>query len=301
MELDGNNIRDSIELSRAEITELEKMKENLKQAKDDAMQSWLDSRPLIDELEKMQADLVSVKERVSKANYTISEIQAQIGTTEMCIRSTKEEEDKFRIMINDKNQAIHKAQQEMEQLKLKTDQKRRRRSKLKPVLRLKRQSLQALKLTHEAVQLESEAFATSAARALWHINNSEAVNVMVQLSRGEYDYLRREASEQTSLAERRISVSVEEKVAAEKSRDSAFRRLQNQYRQRNMMEQTIRNEESRKVNTRVGTKSNDGVSKRNQEQQYVNNNNRNLVEKRKSSFFVRMKKFLVRNLTKYFK
>ncbi|KAL0321985.1 UNVERIFIED_CONTAM: hypothetical protein Scaly_2494900 [Sesamum calycinum] len=119
---------DSSDLLTAKRTELEKMKEDLRQAKDDAMQSWLDSRPLIDELEKMQAELARAKDRVFKANITISELQAQLGTTDMCIKSTKEEEQKFRMMINDKNQALHKAQEEMERLKMKMDQKRRRRS-----------------------------------------------------------------------------------------------------------------------------------------------------------------------------
>lgn len=312
------------EFLRAETAELEKMEDVLKQAKDEAMQSWLDSRPIIDELEKVQAELQSAKARVSKANNTISELQAQLGTTDMCIKSTKEEEQKFLMMIDDKNQALHKAQDEMEQLKLKIDQKRRRRSKLRPVLRLKRQTLQTLQLTCAAIQLESEAFATSAAQALRHIiDNSEAADIMVQLTQEEYDYLKREASKQTSLAERRISVSAEEKVAAEKSRDLAFRRLQNLYprtisSQRNTMEQTIHKETTMKkkggpANTRVRTesshrhfsrtqvKSPTGVNKRSPKQQYKNNNNNYLVKKNKSSFFVRIKKFFVRKISKYFK
>lgn len=307
----------------AKIAELEKMKEDLRQAKDDAMQSWLDSRPLIDELEKMQAELASAKARVFKANITISELQAHLGTTDMCIKSTKEEEQKFRVMINDKNQALHKTQEEMERLKMKIDQKRRRRSKLKLVLRLKRQTLQTLILTYEALQLESEAFGTSAAQALRYINNSEATNIMVQLTQEEYDFLKREAKEQTSLAEWRISVSEEEKLAAENSRDSAFRRLQSVYprnisSQRNMTEQTLRNEKIMKktgeqANTRVGRETNHrrfskaqaksptGVNKRNRQQQFRDNNYSYLVKKKKSSIFVRIRTCLVRKLSKYFK
>lgn len=309
-------------LLTVKIAELEKMKEDLRQAKDDAMQSWLDSRPLIDELEKMQAELASAKDRVFKANITISELQAQLGTTDMCIKSTKEEERKFRMMINDKNQALHKAQEEMEQLKMKMDQKRRRRSKLKLVLRLKRQTLQTLELTYEALQLEAEAFAISAAQALNYINNSETANIMVQLTQEEYDFLKRKAKEQTSLAEWRISVSEEEKLAAEHSRDLAFRRLQNIYphnisSQRNMTEQTIRNEKSKKKTgehaIRVGHQTNQRrfskaqtnsptrVNKRNIQQQFRNNNYSNLVKKKKSSIFVRIRTFLVRKLSKYFK
>ncbi|KAK4393330.1 hypothetical protein Sango_1803800 [Sesamum angolense] len=312
---------DSSDLLTAKRTELEKMKEDLRQAKDDAMQSWLDSRPLIDELEKMQAELARANDRLFKANITISELQAQLGTTDMCIKSTKEEEQKFRMMVNDKNQALHKAQEEMERLKMKMDQKRRRRSKLKLVLRLKRQTLQTLKLTYEALQLEAEAFGISAAQALNYINNSETANIMVQLTKEEYDFLKGEAKEQTSLAEWRISVSEEEKLAAENSRDLAFRRLQSIYprnisSQRNMTEQTIRNEKSKKKTgehaTRVGHQTNQRrfskaqtnsptrVNKGNTEQQ-LRNNRSYLVKKKKLSIFVRIRTFLVRKLSKYFK
>lgn len=289
MELEDN----SSKLMRGKIAELEKMKEDLKEAKEEAMQSWLDSRPLIDELERMQAELGRANEGVLKANITISELQAQLETTNMCIKSTKEEEEKSRTMINDKNQALHKAQEEMEQLKMKRDQKRRTRSKLKLVLRLKRQSVQTLQLTCEAIEMESEAFATSAAQALNHINNSEAENMtMVQLTQPEYDYLKKEASEQTLVAERRILACAEEKLAAEKSRDAAFRRLHNLHPQGNVTGQRIHKETG---NDRKSTGVNNRISLR------QSGNNSRLLVKRKNSIFFRIKTFIVRNIAKYFK
>ncbi|KAG8384424.1 hypothetical protein BUALT_Bualt04G0116500 [Buddleja alternifolia] len=165
-----NDITDSSNLTAAKIAELENMKENLKRAKDDAMQSWLDSRPLIGELEKMQSELANARARVMKANTVISEQQAQIGTAGMGIKSTKEEEEKFHIIINHKSQELHK----------------------------KQETLQTPQLTYEAIQLEAEAFATSAAQVLRYINDSEA--------------------------EWRTSVSLEEKLVAKNNRDSAFKR-----------------------------------------------------------------------------
>lgn len=38
---------------KAEMDELARTREELKKAKDSAMQSWLDSKPLLDELEKV--------------------------------------------------------------------------------------------------------------------------------------------------------------------------------------------------------------------------------------------------------
>ncbi|PIN16075.1 hypothetical protein CDL12_11277 [Handroanthus impetiginosus] len=288
-------------LLESKTAELEKMKEELRQAKDEAMQSWLDSRPLIDELEKMQAELAIVKARVSKANTTISELQAQLGTTDMCIKSTKEQEQNYRMMINDKNQDLHKTQEEMEQLKMKIDRKRRRRSKLKLVLRLKLQTLKTLQLTYEAIRLESEALGASAAQALCYISISQAANTVVQLNQEEYDYLKREAEEQTSLAEWRISVSLEEKLAAENSRDTTFRRLQNLYPRntssRRNTEQTFPKET--KPNTRE--KSSNGVNKRNPQQQFQSNSHSYLVKKKKLSIFLRIKTFFARKILKYFK
>lgn len=278
------------ELVRGKIAELEKMKEDLKEAKEKAMQSWLDSRPLIDDLERMQAELGRAKEGVLKANITISELQSQLETTNMCI---KEEEENSQTMINDKNQELHKAQEELEQLKVKRDQKRRTRSRLKLVLRLKRQSLLTLQLTCKAIQLESEAFATSAAQALHHINNyseAESNNMMVQLTQPEYDYLKKEASEQTSAAEWRILACEEEKLAAEKSRDLAFRRLHNLY----PIERTKR-KQGIKYTQSIGDNN-----ERRTSQQQAGNNTRFLVKRNKSIFF-RIKTFIVRNIAKYFK
>lgn len=303
----------------AKIAELEKMKEDLRQAKEDAMQSWLDSRPLIDEFEKMQAELENRKARVFKANATITELQAQLGTTDMCIQSAKDEEQSLRMKINYKNQNVHKMQEDMEQLKTKIDQKRRRRSKLKLEWRLKKQTLQMLELTSEAIKLEAEAFNTSTAQALYYINISEAKNVMIQLTQEEYDYLKKEASEQILLAERQISVSAEEKLAAENSRDLAFRRLQslhpnNRSRHIKMTGQTVQEEtvqNNGQAYTRAKSptkhrqvskgrrKSPTGVNKKNPQWQSTNYNI--FPVKKKESIFFRIKTFIVRSLAKYFK
>lgn len=315
----GDKEDDINDLLTAKNAQLEQIKEDLRQAKEDAMQSWLDSRPLIDEFEKMQAELESTKASVLKATTTITELQAQLGTTDMCIKSAKNKEQNLRMMINDKNQNVHKMQEDMEQLKTKIDQKRRRRSKLKLVLRLKRQTLQTLELTSEAIKRESEAFSTSAAQALFYINNTEAANVMIQLTQEEYGSLKEEAKEQISLAEWQISASAEEKLAAENNRDLAFRRLQslhphNRFRQSNMTGQTIHTEtvmNNRRPYTRAGSptrhrqvsqgrvKSPTRVSKRNP--QWKSQNYDSFRMKKKKSIFFRIKSFIVRSLTKYFK
>lgn len=310
-----DNISD---LLTAKTAELEKVMEDLKQAKEEAMQSWLDSRPLIDELEKMQAELNSTRVRVLKANSIITELQAQLRATDMCIKSAKDEQQNVRMMINDKNQEVHMMQEDTEQLKMKIVEKRRRRSKLKLVLRLKRQTLQTLELTCKAIKLESQAFSSSLAQALYYINNTEAANVMIQLTQEEYACLKEEANKQISQAEWRISMSVEEKLAAEKSRDLGFRRLQNlhphnRFRQSNIRGQTTNKETftNRKKYVRAGNpskhgqdfkgglKSPTGVNMPNPQRK--SKNYYSFHVKKKESIFFRIKTFIVRRLTKYFK
>lgn len=305
---------DISDLLTAKTAELEKVMEDLKQAKEEAMQSWLDSRPLIDELEKMQAELNSTRARVLKANSCITELQAQLGTMDMCIKSAKDGEQNMHMMINDKNQEVHMMQEDTEQLKTKIVKKRRRRSKLKLVLRLKRQTLQTLELTCEAVKLESKAFSTSTSQALYYNNYTETARVMIQLTQDEYGCLKEEANKQISLAEWRISVSAKEKLAAENSRDLAFRRLQslhphNRFRQSNMRGQTTNNEtftNNRQEYDKAGNSKHEQVFRGGLKPptgvniQKSKNYDRFHVKKKESIFF-RIRTFIVRSLTKYFK
>ncbi|KAG6424658.1 hypothetical protein SASPL_115077 [Salvia splendens] len=108
---------DSNDLLTEKTAELEKAMEDLKQANEEAVQSWLDSRPLIDELEKSQAELNATRARVANANSVISEFQAQLGTTEMCIKSAKDEEHNMQMKMNVLNQDVHAMQEETEHLK----------------------------------------------------------------------------------------------------------------------------------------------------------------------------------------
>ncbi|XP_042059560.1 uncharacterized protein LOC121804081 [Salvia splendens] len=282
--------------------ELEKAMEDLKQANEEAVQSWLDSRPLIDELEKIQAELNATRARVANANSVISDLQAQLGTTEMCIKSAKDEEHNMQMRMNVLNQDVHTMQEETEQLKAKIVRKRRKISKLKLGLRLKRQTLETFELTCEAVELESRAFHASLAQALYYIDNSEAANVMIHLSQEEYGRLKQEANERISDSERRVSKSADEKLRAEKARDLAFRRLltlhpHNRFRQNNIREQITNMKRPRYPSKRRhGFNSPTGANQHQKSKNYYT-----FHVKKKESIFFRIKIFIVPCLTKYFK
>lgn len=197
-------------LMGAKMAELGKLKEKLTKAEDEAVQSWLDSKPLIDELEKLRSELADAKSRTALSNAAIPELQSQLETLTTSIRVKKEEELTIRTMINKINEVLQRTQAEMEQLKMERDEKHRARLKIKQVLRLRRQTLRTLQLTLRAVRLESEAYGASAAEANHYINHSQMDDTMVKLNQEEYHALKKKAREETSLAEWRIAVSMEQ-------------------------------------------------------------------------------------------
>ncbi|XAR57818.1 hypothetical protein NMG60_11026088 [Bertholletia excelsa] len=207
------------------IRELQKTREELRIAQDDLMQSWLDSRPVIDELESQKSSLAAMKNRIAISTMTISDLESQLEATGIAVNSKKEEEIKARKTINKLNLELDQTREEMEQIKVEKDENRRVRSELKQVLRRRRQRLRALQLQIRALRLESEAFGASAAEALRYIKNSKIDDGTIEISREELRVLERRAKEENALSDWRVSVAMEQRLAAEASRDSALRRL----------------------------------------------------------------------------
>lgn len=132
--------------------------------------------------------------------------------------------------IQRNSRKIDQQREELEKIKSETDEEQRERFRLKQELLLKKQSLQAIELTLRATQIESEAFGASSANAIQHISQSNADNSTINLTQAEYDALRKEAHEQTSIAVWRVAVAMEERMLAEKSRKHTQRRFQAQKR-----------------------------------------------------------------------
>ncbi|KAK3023974.1 hypothetical protein RJ639_042864 [Escallonia herrerae] len=296
---------------QTKMAELNNTNENLKQAKDNAMQSWLDSRPLIDELENLQADLTSAKNQSTISAALISDLQAQLASINSSLEFKKDEELMLRTMINDLSQELDNTREEMEKLKLETEEEVRARSERKQVLRLRRQTLRTLRLTLRAIRLESEAFGASAADALQSFNRLKADNTSAQLSQEDYDALTKRAQEETSLADWRIAVSVEQRFVAEESRDLALRRLEALYSDNkekkvegNFIVREAEKEDSRiqefpKARARLVPED----SLRTPTQQLRrsrSSNSRRVVKKKKASIFLQIKTFLVQKIARLF-
>ncbi|KAK6237606.1 hypothetical protein QUC31_003075 [Theobroma cacao] len=222
---EGESDKGSSNTLVAKVAELRKIKEKLKRAKDKATESWLHSKPLIDELEMLKSDLATAQNQCTISDHVILELESQLETIIIDIRSKREGELKATKMINEVNQALEHVREELEQLKADKDEEHRARSKLKQTLRLRRQTLRTLQPTLRAVRIESEAFGASAAEALRYINHPESDSSPVQLTQEDYYALKRRAKEETTLADWRVSVAVEQKVTAEAGKNSALKRL----------------------------------------------------------------------------
>lgn len=215
---------------RAKIAELNKIKEDLKQAKKDAIGSWSDCRSLIHVLEKLEIDVEIARKQSAMSNIVISELESQLKATKLSIESKREEELSVTKMINEINDDLEETQEEMEEIILESDEKRCERVELKQMLKMRRQTLEALQLTHRALRLEVECFGASAAEALQHIAKSEKICNTVQLTLEDLDAIKRAADENTFLQEWRVAASTEQRFATQERRNLFFKRLEELYR-----------------------------------------------------------------------
>ncbi|PNY17375.1 hypothetical protein L195_g014117 [Trifolium pratense] len=228
-----DNNRIILEAAKAELDETKK---EINRAKENAIQSWLDSKPLIDELEKQKENLANAQQN-SNSNppkTVITELESQLEISHTSIKSKREEHLKTENMIYEINHALDQMRNDMERLMLNIKKGKQTRAKLKQKLHLKRRTIQTLQLTLQAVLLESDAVELSKAEAFQQINHSENNIPDVQLNHKDYYALRRRAEERISQANWRVSVPMEQKLAAEATRELALSRLNHFYSSRSL-------------------------------------------------------------------
>lgn len=227
-------------------------------------------------------------------------------------------------MINETNKVSDETREEMEKLKHDTDEERKTAIKLKQTVKLKKQTLLALQLTLRAVQMEMEAYDASSAEAFRYTSYSEMDNSLVRLSNEEHDTLRKRAKEENSLADWRISISMEQKLAAEESQKMASTRLtelqsRKRMRQRELQGKIIGKQVYGEASIKKGPNvrstgvENPQTLAEYMTQPYVVNpkpklmrrlkekNNRKLIPKRKTSIFSQTKLCILQTFRKLFK
>ncbi|KAK7386466.1 hypothetical protein VNO78_26712 [Psophocarpus tetragonolobus] len=310
-EAEWNN-RNILEAAKAELA---KAKKELNRAKESSMQSWLDSEPLIDELERQKSNLANAQKSSDASKATIAELESQLETIHMSIKSKREDQLNTELIIQEIHQALDNNRIDMESLKLEGKKEKQTLAKQKQTLHLRKQKVQTLQLTLQAVLLESNAVKESSAKALRQIKLSENQRDVGQLTNENYYALTRRAKERISRAKSRVSVSMEQKLAAEATRELVLSRLNKIYsgrswgmNKRNIMDQryternaksqdTIVEEEVTTKITRASPKSSaeeslpkSKVGKLQQSRKSGSNNTK--TTKQKSSILYKMRKFL---------
>uniref|UniRef100_A0A7N0T9B6 Uncharacterized protein n=1 Tax=Kalanchoe fedtschenkoi TaxID=63787 RepID=A0A7N0T9B6_KALFE len=305
------------------MAELARTKEEIKRAKDSATQSWLDSRPVIDELEKLQLRLESARNRASETDKTVSQLQGELEDVYVSIRDRIEGGREAKKTISDADQASDQIKEDMKRLEEEVNESKRDRAKLKQTLRIKRQELRKLQLTLRAVRIETGALTASESEALRHVDRLETESATVQLTREDYTALMKRAKEETSLADWRISVSAEQRVLAEASREAAMKRLEECYSEQRSKDKLA--EEEKPENGRemeqvlpedgyvarspnaaqsAGSRSTRGASSRRTnppqaasrgQRQNARGSRRRVARKKKTSIFYRIRCFLCAN------
>ncbi|WCJ31086.1 hypothetical protein M5689_012601 [Euphorbia peplus] len=297
------------------MAELIALREELYRAKDKAMQSWLDSKPLIDELEKLQTDLSNAKNRISMLNMVISELESQLDATKSEIKVKTDEEAKLKKMIDETNES----HRELQLFDLNTDVERKARSKMKQILRMRRQTLRTFLLTLQAIKMETEAFEASMGEAIGWMKSSEMENSVVRIGQREFYVLKRRAKEEEALLEWRVSVSAEQKLAAEETRNFALSRLKEIRRSKEEMvinEKLINSEEVEDEQGNCSSVREEDVKRRNglpkaRAEEIAKYNGRNankktrrgvkMNKKNKLSFISRIRIFLIRSFNRFFR
>ncbi|KAL8124851.1 hypothetical protein AgCh_012491 [Apium graveolens] len=204
--------------------------EDLNQAKEDAIDMWSDCRHLIHMLKKIETDVEVANKRSALSSTIISELESQLEATKLSTKSKREEELNVTKMINEINDDLEETQEELAEVILVSDEKRHEREELKQMLMIRRQTRDALQLTHRALRLEVECFRASAAEALENIAKSERDSTTVQLTQEDLDAMTREAVENTFLQEWRVSASTEQRFATQERRDFYLKRFQELHR-----------------------------------------------------------------------
>ncbi|XLS43138.1 hypothetical protein HN51_000003 [Arachis hypogaea] len=206
--------------------ELAKAKEELIIAKERAIQSWLDSKPLIDELEKQKSNLAEAQQTSKASKTAVSELESQLESTKSSIKSKSEDQLKTESTIQEIKLALTRIRHEIEDIKIGVTKEKQEREKLRRIVYLRKQKIKALRLVIRAATLEFQALEESSANSVQqHVYHSESRTDGVVVTREDYFALTRRAKRKYSKANSLVAVSAEQKRAAEASHELALSRL----------------------------------------------------------------------------
>ncbi|KAJ8510392.1 hypothetical protein OPV22_000826 [Ensete ventricosum] len=217
------------------LEELARTREEIKRARESAVQSWIDSMPSIDELESSRSVISRTRNRVTMYTTAIASLRSLLNSTSRSIRDKQAEESNSKMAAAEMRQEAHRRSEEMENLKVEKEEKVVYRNKLKMELQIKSQSLKALQLKLTAVDMEIEAVNESVDVTLHQAKHLRADHKMVALSHEEYNVMCRRTEEEAAAASSSIVWWDGKRRAAEDRKANALQRLQALQREREIV------------------------------------------------------------------
>lgn len=209
------------ETLKATLKELAETREEIRRAREEAVQAWLDSMPLVNKLEKLQSNLSRTTNKLELVNIAVASLESLLESTDRSIKYKQEEEAKSKVSMEEMRKEVDRARMEAEE-------ETAGKVKLKEEVRIKRQQLKALQLTQKAVSIETKALNSSINAALRQIKHTkmDQGHDTVAVSHDEYDALCRRVEEETAQANWRITAFEERRKAAEASKAKALEQFE---------------------------------------------------------------------------
>ncbi|CAD5196145.1 unnamed protein product [Musa acuminata subsp. malaccensis] len=214
------------------LEELVRTREEIKRARESAVQSWIDSMPSIDELESSRSVLSRTRNRVTMYTTAIASLCSLLNSTGRSIRHKQAEESNSKMAAAEMRQEAHRRREEMESLKVEMEEMGASRNKVKMKLQIKSQLLKALQLKLRAIDMEMEAVNESVDATLHQAKHLRADHKMIALSHEEYNVMCRRMEEEAAAASSRIVWWDGKRCAAADRKANALQRLQALQRER---------------------------------------------------------------------
>uniref|UniRef100_A0A6V7QS43 Uncharacterized protein n=1 Tax=Ananas comosus var. bracteatus TaxID=296719 RepID=A0A6V7QS43_ANACO len=100
------------ETLKATLKELAETREEIRRAREEAVQAWLDSMPLVNKLEKLQSNLSRTTNKLELVNIAVASLESLLESTDRSIKYKQEEEAKSKVSIEEMRKEVDRARME---------------------------------------------------------------------------------------------------------------------------------------------------------------------------------------------
>nr|CAD1832248.1 unnamed protein product [Ananas comosus var. bracteatus] len=103
------------ETLKATLKELAETREEIRRAREEAVQAWLDSMPLVNKLEKLQSNLSRTTNKLELVNIAVASLESLLESTDRSIKYKQGEEAKSKVSIKEMRKEVDRARMEAEE------------------------------------------------------------------------------------------------------------------------------------------------------------------------------------------